>query len=115
MEFECTAGDMRHKVTIQSPTVTADSLGQEVTTWTDVATRFWARVRQSGSRELWRAQQAKPDIGFEVTMRWFEGVDSKYQLIWHDGNTNRTLAIEGPPINPDGRKRWLLMFCREAN
>lgn len=106
---------MRHRVTIQQPVVTSNGLGQEDTTWLTVASRYAARVRQTGSRELWRAQQIQPDISFEITMYWLAGVDSKYRVLWHDGQADRTLSIEAPPTNPDGRRVWLMMFCKEAN
>ena len=111
----CTIGEMRHRVSIQRPVVTVNALGQEDTAWMTLASRYAARVRQTGSRELWRAQQVQPDISFEITMYWLAGVESKFRVIWHDGETNRTLQIEMPPINPDGRKRWMTMFCKEAN
>lgn len=108
------AGKLRHRVTIQSPAVTQNAHGQDEITWSTFASRHAADVRQLTGRELWNAQQIKPEITLRVHMRWLSGVLAKMRLVWHDGTTDRVLPIEAPPINPDGKKREMVLYCKEA-
>lgn len=108
------AGELRHRITIQNCTVTQNDHGQDETTWTNYASRVPARVFEEGSREFWTAQQTKADITALVKLRWMAGVLSKMRVIWHDGATDRTLGIEGPPINPDGKREYMHLMCKEA-
>ncbi len=89
-------------------------MGQrKLSSWTDVASRIPIRVTELAGRELYNAQQVQADITIEVRLRWREGVASTMRLVWHDGSTDRPLAILAPPTNPDGRKRWMHLMCKE--
>jgi SPP1 family predicted phage head-tail adaptor len=94
--------------------VTANAHGQDTVTWATFASRHPAKVHEQGSREFFNAQQMKADLTHLVEIRWFPGVLTGMQVIWHDGTTDRTLNIEGPPVNPDGKRRFMLMKCKEA-
>lgn len=107
------AGELRHRGTLQSPTVTADAQGGSVTTWSKFAERVPIRVIEQGSRELWNAQQAQPEITCLVQMRWMRGVTTGMRWIWHDGDTDRILNVLGPPMNPDGRHEEMILTCKE--
>ena len=108
------AGKLRHRVTIQSSVVTQNAHGQDETTWSTFASRHAAEVTQLTGRELWNAQQIKPDISLRVSMRWLPGVLPKMRVVWHDGTTDRLLPIESPPVNPDGKKREMVLYCKES-
>lgn len=107
------AGALRHRVTIQRANETQDGMGSSVLTWVDFAERVPAEVKELTGRELWNAQQIQADITMSVGMRWLDGVKSKMRLLWHDKEGDRTLSIESPPRNPDGRKRDMLLLCKE--
>lgn len=106
------AGSLRHRGTIQSPTVTADTLGGDTIAWTNFANRVPMEVVQSASRELWNAQQTQPDITCLVNLRWMPGVTTGMRVLWHDGATDRVLNIDGPPLE-DGRRESLTLTCIE--
>lgn len=108
------AGKLRHRVTIEEGIVTLNDHGQEETVWQQFAPRLPACVVELSGRELWNAQQIKPDITLRVELRWLPGVTSKMRLKWHDCERERTLEIAAPPINPDGRKREMHLLCKEA-
>lgn len=107
------AGELRHRATIESAVVTADEHGQDETTWTIFARRLPVKVFEQGSREVFLAQQIKADITHLVKARWMAGIVGKMRLIWHDGTTDRTLSIEGGAINPDGKRVWMHLTCKE--
>lgn len=107
------AGELRHRVTIERFVVTQNEHGQDVRTARVVAVRR-ARVYARGSREFANVQHMQSDATHLVVLRWLPDVTTEMQVIWHDGNSDRTLAIDGPPINPDGLQRELQLLCKES-
>jgi SPP1 family predicted phage head-tail adaptor len=100
-------GPMRNRVEIQSRTVAQDSYGQAVPTWTTLAT-VAAEVLPLSGREMWQAQQARPQVTHKVTIRFYSGLTAKHRLLF-DG---ATLNIDSV-LNPDGRKRFHELICVE--
>ena len=107
------AGQLRHRVTIQQPTVTQNTHGESVVAWSSYAVRVAAEVEQLSGRALFNAQQVQPDISMTVRTRYLSGVTNAMRIVWHDGTTDRTLNIVGPPINPDGKRIELMINCME--
>jgi SPP1 family predicted phage head-tail adaptor len=100
-------GGMRHRVVIQEAATTADSFGAPSLAWTDAAER-WAEVRPLAGRELWEARSVRPDVTHAVTLRYYEGLTPRHRLV-HEG---RVLRVESV-LNPDGRKRFHELLCKE--
>ena len=107
------AGELRHRATLQRPDSTVNAHGESDPTWTNFASRVPVQVFEQGSREVWNAQQRQPQITHVVSMRWLEGVTAAMRVLWHDGPTDRTLNIDGPPINPDGKRIAISLTCVE--
>jgi SPP1 family predicted phage head-tail adaptor len=57
------------RITLQQQSPSVDSYGQQVSTWTDVAT-VWASVEPSVGRELMAAQAVSLDQPTTITIRW---------------------------------------------
>lgn len=100
-------GGMRHRVSIQSRTVEADSYGAPVPAWATEAVRWGEAVPLSG-RELWQAAQVRPDVTHKVTLRYYPGLTPRHRLLVE----GRTFEI-GSVINPDGRGRFHECLCKE--
>ncbi len=108
------AGDLRHRVTIQSPTVTPNAHGESVIAWNTYSVpRSCANVEQLSGRALWNAQQIQPDVSIAVHLRYVSGVTADMRIVWHDGTADRYLNILGPPVNPDGQRKELICNCIE--
>ena len=60
---------MNHRITVQQRTITKDSYGQELDTWTDVAT-VWANVKPIGGRERLRAMAVEASLTHTVMVRY---------------------------------------------
>lgn len=103
------AGKLRERVTIQREVVTRDSFGAEVNPWTNVAT-VWASVRPgaSGERFIAAADQLQATITHAVRIRYREGMSPKQRLLWE----GKLLGIQSA-VDPDGRKRELVLLCLE--
>lgn len=63
------AGQLSRRITIQQQSPSVDSFGQQVSTWTDVAT-VWASIEPSVGRELMAAQAVSIDQPTTITIRW---------------------------------------------
>ena len=63
------AGTLRKRITLQQQSLSVDSYGQQVITWTDVAT-VWASLEPSVGRELVAAQAVRLDQPTTITIRW---------------------------------------------
>lgn len=63
------AGTLRKRITIQQQSPSVDSYGQQVSTWTDVAT-VWASIEPSVGRELMAAQAVSLAQPTTITIRW---------------------------------------------
>ena len=98
------AGELVHRVEIQRLTETPDAYGAPRHTWRTVAT-VWASIEDGQGRELFRAQQVKPEITAVVKIRWFEGLTAKDRFKWGP----RTLNIDGVS---EGKRRRVEMVCQ---
>ena len=63
------AGTLRKRITLQQQSISVDTYGQQITTWTDVAT-VWASIEPSVGRELMAAQAVSLDQPTTIMIRW---------------------------------------------
>lgn len=101
-------GTLRHRVTIQSETRTADGAGGFTLTWADVAT-VWGAVEPLKGMERLRAQQIEAPVTHSVTIRHRTDVSTKERIKFG----TRLFNIRDV-INPDERDRWLELLCEEG-
>ncbi len=101
------AGRLNERVTIEKATLgTADTRGEQLETWSDVAT-VWAEVRTLGGIETWKQRTVSASATHQVTIRWRSGVTSANRFKWDSS----TLAIESVVADPSGTQ--LVCLCRE--
>lgn len=82
------SGQMRERVTIQSPVTEQSPFGEATTDWVD-AGEVWASVRGLSSREVLQAQQANAIVTHVIRIRFFPGITHQHRLIWR----GRTMEI----------------------
>ncbi len=102
------AGMLRHRVTIQQATETQNSYGEIVQAWTTVAT-VWASIEARGVRESFAASQQFATADHIITIRYRSGVTAKMRIVYG----SRVFDIQGA-VDPDGRKRTLMIYAKEA-
>jgi SPP1 family predicted phage head-tail adaptor len=64
--------------------MTQDSYGEEIKTWSDVAT-VWAERKELRGEERWAAQQTQAKIEAVYRIRWMAGLTPVHRLIDADG------------------------------
>lgn len=105
------AGELRDRVQIQADVsrvdLDADAYGDVPERWETVAER-WADVTQQEGRENWQADQSRPDVTVEVRIRYFAGLSPRHRLLF-----GSVVLNVGSVIDPDGRKREMVLACRQ--
>lgn len=102
-------GRLRHRITIQEPTITRNDRGAEVLAWSTLAT-VWAEVRSNTGREqVINNNQEIASATHVVTIRHRDDVTPKMRLQW----SGRTFGIESL-VESDNRRRMLQLACIEV-
>lgn len=73
------SGQLQHRIEIQSPTETRDSMGQTVTTWQTTHVR-WAAINPLSDREQFYASQVRPETTHRVIFRYFDTLTHRHRL-----------------------------------
>ena len=103
-----TAGALRERVTLQQRTAGADELGQELTTWADVATVF-AAVEPIRGREFFAAGQMQAAVDVRITIRHRAGVVPTMRAV-HRGVPHEIVAV----IDTDAAREVLELMCTQG-
>lgn len=100
-------GSLRHLVDIQSRTVSRDGYGAATVSWATVDT-VAAKVEPLSGREAWQAQQVRPDVTHQVTIRYWEGLTPKHRFV-HKGRILEIAWVN----NLEERDRFHVCVCVE--
>lgn len=98
---------LRHRVTLESKTVTRDPLGGEIESWAAVAI-VWAEVLPLQGREFFEARRLESELDSRIRIRYRSGVVPGMRITWG----SRTYGIESVVEHESGRRELRLM-CRE--
>ena len=98
------AGRLDQRVTLQQKSVTRAANGEEVVSWTPVAT-VWAEVRQIRGKEFFAAAQMQDATDVRVRIRYRAGVTRDMRLLWRGASLDIVAVIEL------GRKEALELMC----
>jgi len=102
------AGELRHRLVIESPQRVNDGAGGAITTWLEVAT-IWANVQPVTAREQRSADQRTQKTSHRITVRYREDINSTMRFT----GEGRIFDIEAI-INDAERDHWLVCFCVEG-
>lgn len=111
------AGDLRHRVTIQQNTPTANAFGERVDSWVSFAT-VWAAVEPissdsgGGGNERWLQQVAAEvaEATTRIRLRYQPGITTAMRAT-HRGNIYDFEAV----INRETRDREIWLLCKTVD
>jgi head-tail adaptor len=117
-----TAGELRHRVTVQARTETSDGHDGLVDSWAALKSRIPAQVLPLLGRDLERAQQIDPRVSHTVSVRYWRSYQTdldggRTRLVYHptsDSAADRLLEIVGAPVDVEERHIVLQMLAKEA-
>lgn len=102
------AGALRHAITIEVLTSSADEMGGQTRTWaTHVST--WAEVAPARSNERFFGEQIEAVITHRITMRYQAGITTQMRVLFGA----RYFQIKGI-VNRDERSIMLDLMCEEG-
>jgi SPP1 family predicted phage head-tail adaptor len=81
-------GEMRERVTVQTPATSTNSIGETTLAWSDVTT-VWAAVNGVSSSEALVDGQQESRITHRVRLRYIDGLKHTDRFLWR----NRVLQI----------------------
>jgi len=73
------AGALRHKVLIEKPAETINSLGEITTSWTTFAT-VWAEIIPLSGKEYWSSRQVNSEVTGKIRIRYLPGITPKMRV-----------------------------------
>ena len=88
------AGQLAERVTFQQKGVTKNAIGEEVVTWSDVAT-VWADVRPVRGGEFYAANQMQQTLDLRIFIRARSGITHDLRLVWRGTPYDITGVIPG--------------------
>lgn len=101
------AGRLDRRLTIQSRTTAADAQGQQIETWSDVAT-VWASKRDLRGREYFAANATNADVSTTFEIRYRSDVTVLHRVVC-EGTT-----YDVQQVSEIGRREGLQIICRAA-
>ncbi|MGD9644422.1 MAG: head-tail adaptor protein [Pirellulales bacterium] len=112
------AGRLRHRGSFQVSLKRDNAAGQSIIEWHTVIRRVACNVGDEWSRKdlgglAVFGQQLQAETVHLVSLHWRPDITNNMRFIWHDGATDRAMTIATRPYNPDGRKKELLLACKE--
>jgi SPP1 family predicted phage head-tail adaptor len=103
------AGDLRHRVALQRPSLTQGEGGKPITAWNTLGT-YWANVESLTGAELWRARQLKPTTTHRITLRNVATVLPTYRFLF--GPSARVLNVDSA-YQPEENGAYLVVMATE--
>ncbi len=100
-------GDLRHRLTIQSKTETADGIGGFSEAWGTFA-NVWGAVWPTSAKELVQNQQLQGQVTHRVRIRYLAGVTTSMRILLGARVLN-ILSI----VNPNEAGELLDLVCLE--
>lgn len=102
-------GDLRHRISIEAPTDTADGMGGQTRTWASVAENVPAAIWPTSANETIQAAQQTMTVTHRIRIRWRSGILSSYRVKFGE----RYFAIVSL-ITPNEVHRVIDMLVKEA-
>ncbi len=102
-------GELRERVTIQSPTPSITAAGDPDYAYVDVAT-VWARIDPASATERTEGGRIAATGLYDMTIRYRSGLDSKMRAFWR----GRYLAFTDM-INPDRQRVFLTIRLKDVD
>jgi len=93
------SGAMRERVIPQAKSVTRNSIGEEVVTWSDLVTStsdhaVWAEVTPLRGREFFAANSEQYACDVRIRIRYLSGVQRENRMMWRSEPYDITQIID---------------------
>lgn len=102
------AGRLRHRLVLQSKTLTSNAYGEQIVTWSDEDT-VWGAIEPVGGREYFAQDQTQAEARVRIVIRYHSTIDETWR-VKNGGLYYNVVSV----INHDMRDRMITLMCREG-
>ena len=102
------AGRLRHRLQLQSKSVTRDSYGAGIVAWTTEAT-VWGAIEPLSGREYFAQAQMQAEAKVRIVIRYNSSIDETWRIV--HGSTYYDIV---DVLNHDQRNYMQTIMCREG-
>jgi SPP1 family predicted phage head-tail adaptor len=106
---EYTPSDLRHRIVIQTLTLTPNDSGGQAESWSTFAT-VWAKITPKSVKEINFAQRIEPRVDHEIVIRYIASLDAKMRISFD----SRIFEIKSIII-VDEVKEWIKILATERS
>ena len=105
------AGKLRHRVTIEQPTITQNPLTGEITEgWAAFASNIPAAIEDLSTRDFIQSGAKQSEITTRITVRYMPGIRPNMRVV--SGET--IYNIRGHLLDKDSRREYITLPCDEV-
>ena len=104
-------GELRHRVTVLRPRAEPDASGNLVAGDCDEVFSCWAKVLPFAAKISDGTAELVREVDYRVVLRYRppSAIRTEDIILWQ----GRKLSPVAPPYPLDGKRRWLVIECRE--
>lgn len=105
------AGKLRHRVTIEQPTITQNPLTGEITEgWGAFASNLPAAIEDLSARDFIQSAAVQSEITTRITVRYLPGIKPNMRVV----NGDTIYNIRGVLNDKDSRREYITLPCDEV-
>ena len=101
--------ELRHRITILRPVTETDDEGNILSSSVQEVGKAWARVLPFAAKILDGYAEKVQEVDYRIVIRYRADVRMTDRIRWED----KTLTPIAPSYPLGGKKRWLVLECRE--
>ena len=101
--------ELRHRISILRPVMDTDDEGNILTQTTQEIAKAWALVLPFAAKISDGYAEKVQEVDYRIVIRYRTDVRVTDHIRWGD----KTLTPIAPPYPLGGKKRWLIIECRE--
>ena len=102
-------GQLCQRVQVERSVSELDGEGNLVEKGRAVYAQTWAKVLPFAAKIADGYAEKVNEVDYRVVVRYRQDIQLMDVLLWRD----KRLQLIAPPYDMDGRKKWLVMECRE--
>ena len=107
--MQVSMSELRHRISILRPVTETDDEGNILTQTTQEVGKAWALVLPFAEKISDVYAEKVQEVDYRIVVRYRADVRVTDRIRWGD----KTLTPITPPYPLGGKKRWLVMECRE--
>lgn len=109
VDYRQPAGELRHRVSIQTRTNARTTQGGFTPTWATAAT-VWANVEPLSDSEFTKDDKQNENVTHKVRIRFYSGLDTTMRFLYRSTRQLNIISIR----NIDERRKIMECLCKEV-